>query len=96
MIVTMSRDKAKQRAKNGLSAAFIVNADRLQQESGLTNIEVAKASGISEVTVSRLMNGRYGTKSVTWETLIGLAKAFGIQSWDELFGPPSQLQTSPE
>jgi len=92
----MVRNEAIQRAKSRLSAAFIACANGLQAGAGMTNMDISRASGISPVTVSRLMNGRFGTTSVTWDTLEGLAKAFGIQSWDELLGAPPTKEQLPE
>lgn len=74
-----------------MAAAFIENANRLQEAKGFTNAALAAASGVSEVTISRLMNGRYGLASVTWNTFQGLAAALGITSWDELLGPPPTI-----
>lgn len=84
----LERVNAPARAANPVAAAFIKNANRLQERAGLTNAALAAASGVSETTISRFMNGRYGLNSVTWNTLQGIAAALGISSWDELLGSP--------
>lgn len=60
-----------------------------KQKLGLTNEDLAKRTGVSKETISRLCKG--ATKDPKSETLRVIAKAFGI-SVDELIGTDDNVE----
>jgi len=51
---------------------------RLRKERNLTQIQVAEMSGLARVHIANLETGKRGGGRIGWETVNGLAKAFGI------------------
>jgi transcriptional regulator with XRE-family HTH domain len=51
---------------------------RLRKEKKLTQAQVAEMSGLARVHIANLETGKRGGGRIGWETVNGLAKAFGI------------------
>jgi transcriptional regulator with XRE-family HTH domain len=53
---------------------------RLRGERNLTQGQLAEASGVSRTQIARLETGAQGKGRVSWGTITGLAKAFGVSA----------------
>ena len=55
---------------------------RLRMEKKLTQGQIAEASGLSRVQIAYLETGKRGGGRAGWETITGLARAFGVAAED--------------
>jgi transcriptional regulator with XRE-family HTH domain len=53
---------------------------RLRREKKLTQGQIAEASGLSRVQIAYLETGKRGGGRAAWETITGLARAFGVSA----------------
>jgi transcriptional regulator with XRE-family HTH domain len=53
---------------------------RLRKEKNLTQEKLAELSGLSRVQIAYLETGKRGSGRAGWDTITGLAKAFGVSS----------------